>query len=106
MKKIFQILRTHPWAIMSYILYILFCLMTIASTLRFEAALDRIQGGDKVAWGEGVMYGDLFAFVIATVFVIIIIFNALFRETGQSFYWWLCLFIVIPLIILVKVGSN
>jgi len=58
-----------------------------------------------VSWGEGVMFGEMYTFIIAIIFIVIIIFNALLRKTGQSFYWWLCLFIVIPLVILIKTGG-
>jgi len=105
MKKSIQILKGHPWAIISYILYACFCFMVITTQLRFEAAVGHIQHGDQIAWGEGVMFGELYAFVIAIIFIIIMIINALFRKTGKSFYWWLCLFIVIPLIIIVKIGT-
>lgn len=107
MKKALQILKGHPGAIICYILYALFCLSTITSSLRFQAAVSRLKHGERmgVSWGEGVMFGEMYTFIIAIIFIVIIIFNALLRKTGQSFYWWLCLFIVIPLVILIKTGG-
>ena len=105
MQKVLQILKRHPGAIICYILYVLFCLITITSELRFQAAVNQLKRGEKmgVSWGEAIMFGDIYTFIIAIIFNITMIFNALLRKTGQSFYWWLCLFTVIPLIILIKI---
>jgi len=107
MKKAFQILKKHPGAIICYILYMLFCLITITSELRFQAAVNQLKHGERmgVSWGEAIMFGDIYTFIIAIIFIITMIFNALLQKTGQSFYWWLCLFTVIPLIILIKIAS-
>jgi hypothetical protein len=69
MSKAIQILKNHPWAIISYILYALLCFSTINTELKFQAASKNINHGDKVAWGEGIMYGDILLFIIAAIFI-------------------------------------
>ena len=104
MKNAIQIIKSHPGSVICYALYATFCYMTISSSLKFKAAVNHIEHGDKIAWGEGVMYGYILTFIIAIIFFLIIALNASLRKTGQSFYWWLCLFIVIPLFILIGIS--
>jgi len=78
--------------------------MIICAALRFTAAKDHINHGNKIAWGEGIMFGYIYNLILATLFIIIMLFNTLLRESGKSFYYWMCLFIMIPLIIVVEIS--
>jgi len=103
MKKLVQILKTHYWALIAYVLYAWICSGIISSELKYKAAFNNTKGGDRIGWGESVEYGIIFLTIIAIIFTIIIALNALVRETGKSFYWWLCLFIIIPVVIAINV---
>jgi len=106
MKKAIQILKSHPWAIICFAFYLLLYYNTIVSAVRFRATVHHIEQGDKIAWGEGIIYGDILTFLIGIIFLVVIILNAFFRKTGQAFYLWLCLLIVVSLISLIKVLDN
>ncbi len=73
--------------------------MIIIDILNFNASFDNIQPGEGVKWGgQGPLFSSIFIFVIAIIFLIVMTLNALIRKTGRSFYWWMCLFIFLPLI--------
>jgi len=50
--------------------------------------------------GQGELFGVIGNFIIAVIFIVIMVFNALFRKMERNFYWWMCLFIVFPLSVL------
>jgi len=104
MKKAVQLIRNYPFSITCYILYALFCYLTITFILSFNATFDHIKSDDPAWGGQGVLFGNIFTFVIAIIFLIVTILNALFRKNGgRAFYWWMCLFIIIPLFIIIAV---
>jgi high-affinity Fe2+/Pb2+ permease len=62
--------------------------------------MNHIGQGDKIAWGEGIMYGLIFSILIATIFIITILINIAFKKDQYKFYLWLCLaIIVLPIIV-------
>jgi hypothetical protein len=103
MKALLSILKKHPISIFFYLLYTVFY-GRMVWVVHLYSQSKGLNHGERLMWGEGIMYGYLFSFIIATAFIIIMLFNALLRETGKSFYFWMCLFIVMPLFILVKIA--
>jgi hypothetical protein len=78
--------------------------MIITSSIEFNASFEHIKPAKGVQWGgQGELFGTIFTFIIAIIFIVVMIFNALLRKAGQSFYWWMCLFIVFPLFALMGV---
>jgi len=55
-----------------------------------------INSGEKLAWGEGVMYGIIFLLFIATVFATAILIASFLYKDQKRFYLWLLLAIAIP----------
>jgi len=62
--------------------------------------MNRINEGEKVAWGEGVMYGYFLTNALAMLLILITIANIIFRKGQIHFYGWLLGFIIVPLMIL------
>ncbi|TSJ44100.1 hypothetical protein FO440_07975 [Mucilaginibacter corticis] len=97
MKIFWQIVKRHPISIAIYLLYISFAYLVIIAKWRFTRALPQIHGGEKLAWGEGVMYGILFLSFTAILFASIILIFSCFDKGPKKFYWWLLLAIIMPI---------
>jgi len=103
MKSLSQIFKKHPIAIIVFLLYAYFAQAVITGKWRYSKALSHINSGEKLAWGEGVMYGAMFLFFIATVYATVIIISSLFYKDEKRFYLWLLLAIATPVGILFMV---
>jgi hypothetical protein len=99
MKKVWQIFEQHPAAIIVYLLYAIFAQLVITAKWRYTAALAHIDSGERLAWGEGVMYGIIFLFFIAIIFVTVTLIFSFYNKDQKKFYYWLLFAIVAPIII-------
>jgi TRAP-type C4-dicarboxylate transport system permease small subunit len=79
-------LRKHPLSIVFFMLYSWFCYIQVRSHLRFTEASAHINQGERVTWGEGLMYGLLMLIVFSIIFVIITMFLAALRKEQSKFY--------------------
>ena len=100
-----KLLRSYPVSVLCYIVYTIFCCLTIYSSLEFNAAFEHIKPGDDIAYGnQGQLFGIIYTSLIALVFIAIMILNALFRKTARNFYYWMCLLIALPLFVLIGIS--
>lgn len=90
MQFLIQILKKHPFAIVSFILYLLLCLDQLRTSNNFREASAHINSGERVAWGEGVMYGYIFTILVGLVFAFFVLLNWGIRKEGKRFYAVLC----------------
>jgi len=104
MEKAGQILKTYPWSFASYIVYAVLYYYVASAGIRFHSALYRLQGGERIAWGEGVMYGYLLITIIAVIFSLVTMACIIAYRKHAIFYTCLLMMIIIPLIILWNIG--
>ncbi len=102
MKRVWQIFKQHPIAIIAYILYAFFCYNVARNILWFHHNMKINPEGSGISnGGEVVGYGMFFIFLLAIIYGVIIFINALVK-THTQFYWWFLLAILIPIIALVN----
>lgn len=100
MKSLWHTMTRHPGSMITYFTYIIFWYSTFSAQLKFHSAINSIDEGENIAWGEGVMYGYFLVYVMAILLILVTIANLIFRKGQTFFYWWLLAFIIVPLIIL------
>jgi hypothetical protein len=99
MKTVWQIFKQHPIAIIIYLLYACFAQLVITGKWRYTKALAHISSGERLAWGEGVMYGIIFLLFIATIFATVTLIFSFYNKAQKKFYMWLLLVIIMPVAI-------
>jgi len=104
MKKVFQILKTYPWSFAAYTVYAALYYFVMSASIKFHAALNHIEGGEKIAWGEGVMYGYIFITMVAIIFTLITMACIIAYKAHMRFYTCLLVMIIIPAIVLWNIG--
>jgi|GEM_PF-3355993 hypothetical protein len=95
MRFLLQIVKRHPFSIVGFVLYLLLCVDQIRTERAFRAAANHINSGNRIAWGEGVIYGYLFVILMAFVLIIAVLIRAAFRKEEIRFYVFLCSGIVL-----------
>src|ERR1700744_4551089 len=99
MEKVFQIFKTYPFSIASYSVYSFLYYFVITADIRYRAALPHINGGERLSWGEGVMYGYLFITLDAVIFALVTMGCIIAYKKHIRFYVCLLAMIIIPVII-------
>ncbi len=94
-------IKSHWLFIIFYSLYLLLLTGDIRSEIRFEAALNHINHGDRIAWSEGIMYGNLFTIIFGVIAAICMLGSAFIIKEKRKFYFIGIALYMIPLIILV-----
>ncbi|CAN5209096.1 hypothetical protein BH09BAC6_BH09BAC6_31250 [soil metagenome] len=101
MKIALKIFKQHWIAITAYSIYLLIWYSTFTTQLRFKAALPHIGEGERVAWGEGVMYGDLLTLALGIGGGIVMLLNAIIYKAERKFYLLMSPLLIIPAIIFI-----
>lgn len=91
--------RGYKAAIIAYLCYLLFWWCNLSTKLRYEAAVDHISEGERVAWGEGVMYWYLLTLAISIGSTIVMLLNVILNKETRIFYLVMSILTITPLII-------
>jgi hypothetical protein len=96
MKIAWQEFKKHPISIISYLIFLIIFIQQIRIELDFQRIIAQHHG----KWPYGVREWDgMLFFLYAIVFVIVALINAVAAKKPK-FYWWLILFILLPVFIL------
>lgn len=95
MQPVLQLIKKHPVALGAYVVYLWFLIAQLRVSLRFRGAGEHMNTGDRVALGEGTMYGWLLLILIIIVFTLTAIVNATVNKPERWFY--ICLIAAILL---------
>lgn len=101
MKIIAQIFKNHLVAIIVFLLYSILCINTLRIGMEFrERFKNRLPGESGMTLGgEGVMWADVFLFLIGCAFVLVSCGYAIFSRQEPKFYVWLILIIILETVI-------
>jgi hypothetical protein len=99
MQLLLQTIKKHPLALLAYIAYMWLLISQVRLSLHFTDASKLINRGDKIAWGEGVMYGWLLLFMVGLGTGIVMLFNAILYKDNRLFYLYSGLGFIIPMIV-------
>jgi hypothetical protein len=100
MKAIWQSIKQHPIPVICYILYLLICCGAINSALNFSNEMKHhpersgIENG-----GESAGLSGFFICFISFIFLIACIIRGSSKNGDSSFYLWLGLAVLIPMVI-------
>jgi uncharacterized membrane protein len=98
MKSAWQLFKKHPISIIAFTLLLIFWCEVLKADWRYTAQSKHLIHSEKLAWGESIMYGYLFAVLLTVIFIVIMLINAVFRK-NDKFYYKLILFVVVPLLL-------
>ncbi len=101
MSRVIQIVNKHKISAIAYILYLFLWYNILTTEWRFKAALSHIDEGEKVAWGEGVMYGDLLILALGVGGALVCLINAVINKQNRRFYLLMSLLMLLPAIIFI-----
>ena len=75
MKAILRVWKDCRTSIVAYLVYLALYFNQIHTEQKFRASINHNNTGEQIAWGEGVMYGELLIFSIGAggVFVCLLI---------------------------------
>ena len=104
MKTLLHFIKSHWLFVIFYSLYLLLLIFNIRSEIRLEAALNHISHGDRIAWGEGIMYGNLFTIIFGVIGAVCMLGSAFIFKGKRKFYFIGIALYIIPLIILVALN--
>jgi hypothetical protein len=101
MKIIVQILKNHLISIIAFLLYSVVCIHTLQIGMAFrERFKNRLAGESGISLGgEGVMWADVFLFLIGCAFVLVSCGYAIFSRQEPKFYVWLISIIILETVI-------
>jgi hypothetical protein len=91
--------RNHKAALIACSFYLLFWWSSVSTHLKYQAAADHLGVGEKVAWGEGVMYWYLLTLAMGVGPTIVMLINAIVYKEIRTFYLIMSALVVTPLII-------
>lgn len=106
MKVLLQFFKKFPASVICYLLFTLLCLGMINMDAEYHDRLKHLPPGVSgiAVGGEGVTFGYFFFLIIAGIFLLVSIANALANKTGTKFYLWLSIVIVVQTLIVFKFG--
>ncbi|WP_158827199.1 hypothetical protein [Mucilaginibacter lacusdianchii] len=106
MQFILRIIKKHLAAILAYIAYLWLLISQIKLHFRFAEASSHIGEGERIAWGEGIMYGWLLLIGIGVGTGIVMFLNAMIYRDNRLFYLFLSLGFIAPVVLLVANELN
>jgi hypothetical protein len=102
MKSVWLSIKQHPFSTIGLLLYLILYSMQIRAYLKFRAAVSSINNEEKIAWGEGIMYGYIIIFIIAIILLLLNAINGCLTK-NNTFYLVLGGVTILSLIILWKI---
>jgi hypothetical protein len=106
MQPILYAIKKHPVSLLAYIAYLWLLVIQVRLHLRFAEASSHINSGEKVAWGEGVMYGWLLLVSVGIGTCIVMFLNAIIYKDNRLFYLFLGVGFIAPMVMLVAKEFN
>jgi len=102
MKTFWQSVRLHLITSICFLVYITYYVLQIRTIFHFRAAIEKVNPGERLAWGEGVMYGYLFISLLGGVFLLAIILRAILYKGNINYYAYLGLIVAASVALLWK----
>jgi hypothetical protein len=96
MKAILQFAKVYRLSIIAYVVYLALFFNQISAQQSFRAAASHINNGDRVAWGEGIMYGELLVSLIGTGGVFVCLLIAVTYKDKRKHFLILGFLLLIP----------
>lgn len=97
MKTAFKTFKKHPVSILFYILYSYILLTNYIDERQYQ--LELIHNHGKRIGGVR-EYVAVLPFLVGLLFIIVSLINAAIFKDQRKFYFWLCLFIVLPYLLM------
>ncbi len=97
MKTALQIFRKHPASISFYALYSYILFTNYMNERQYQ--LELLHNGGRRIGGVREFVGVL-PFLVCVLFIIVSLINAGIFKKQRKFYLWLCLFIVLPYLLM------
>jgi len=99
MNQIIQIYKKRKISIIAYIVFLFLWYKMVTKQWQFKAALSHINEGEKVAWGEGLMYGELLILALGIGTTLVCLINALINKQDRYFYLLMALLMIVPTVL-------
>lgn len=99
----FAFYKRYKAATIAYLFYLLFWWCSLSTQLRYKAAIDHINAGERLAWGEGVMYWYLLTFAVSIGSTIVMLLNAVLNKEARIFYFVMGILTITPLMIYLSI---
>jgi len=101
----FVFYKRYKAAVIAYLFYLLFWCCSLTTQLRYKAAIDHINAGERLAWGEGVMYWYLLTFAISIGSTIVMLLNAAMNKETRMCYFIMSILTISPLITYLSING-
>lgn len=103
LSRTFVFYKRYKATILAYLFYLLFWWFSLSTQLRYKAAIDHINAGEKLAWGEGVMYWYFLTFAVSVGSTIIMLLNVALNKEARMFYFVMSILTITPLMIYLSI---
>jgi hypothetical protein len=103
MHTIISFYKKHKAAIIAYVFYLLFWWLSLNTQSNFHTAIGHISQGERIAWGEGVMYWYLLTYAVSIGATIVMLLNAAIKVGERGFYLTMAALVICPLLIFISV---
>lgn len=100
MQPILRTIKKHPFALFAYIAYVCLLINQVRLHFRFAEASSHINSGERVAWGEGMIYGWLLLVSLGIGTGIVMLINAMLYKDNRLFYLSLGLGFIVPMLVI------
>ncbi|MFA6249151.1 MAG: hypothetical protein WC615_19570 [Mucilaginibacter sp.] len=101
--RTFAFYKSYKATIIAYLFYLLFWWCSLSTQLRYKAAIDHINAGERLAWDEGVMYWYLLTFAVSIGATIVMLLNVALNKEARDFYFVMSIFTIMPLMIYLSI---
>ncbi|WP_377102051.1 hypothetical protein [Mucilaginibacter calamicampi] len=96
--------KSYKATIIAYSFYLAIWWITVSTQSQYHTEIDHMDAGEKVARGEGVMYGYLLIFLLSIGGTIVMLLNALIDRKKRFFYLIMSALIALPLIMYLSIN--
>jgi hypothetical protein len=96
MKAIFQFAKVYRLSVIAYVVYLALFFNQVLAQQNFRAAASHINNGERVAWGEGIIYGELLISLIGIGGIFLCLLIAMIYKDKRKHFLILGSLLLIP----------
>ncbi|MBS7565805.1 hypothetical protein KHS38_15465 [Mucilaginibacter sp. Bleaf8] len=98
MQPLLQQLKKHRVTFIGLLVYALLWFNTFKMSNQYEAMCKTADTGNRLYFGEAVMYQEVFVFFPSVGLIILLLGFVLFRKEDKLFYLSVCILVALPVI--------